>query len=344
VQSQKVRILIIEDFIPFQKMIQWILEEKPDYQIIGTASDGVEGVRKAEELQPDLILLDIGLPRMNGIEAARNIGKNFFHCKILFVTQESSAEYVRKTLRMGAHGYVLKERVVSDLLPAMRAALKDATFVSSGLSLDSSSSSDESPPETHPCRDLTSLPLNSRGAVQFSCHSLHVYSDEAILLQRATNFVANAIRTEQSAIVVASESLRHSLSETAGSGSVDIHAAVRKGNYISLHVEEINSLFMFNGSPDPIRFTEFLGGLIAAAAQASHAASPRVALFAECATLLWRAGNADGAMRLEQLWNKLATRHDVNILCAYPITNFHGEDDCDLIRKLCAEHSVIDSR
>ena len=99
-------------------------------QIVGEASDGLEAVRQAEELKPDLILLDIGLPTLNGIEAARQIRSLAPESKIIFLTQESSADVVREALSLGAWGYVVKARAGSDLLPAVEAVLLGKQFIS----------------------------------------------------------------------------------------------------------------------------------------------------------------------------------------------------------------------
>jgi len=103
-------------------------------QIVGEASDGLEAVQKAEELQPDLIVLDIGLPSLDGIEAARRIRKLSPESKILLMSEESCAEVVQEALALGALGYVLKAQAGSELLAAVDAVLEDRQFVSRGLS------------------------------------------------------------------------------------------------------------------------------------------------------------------------------------------------------------------
>jgi len=92
----------VEDFEPFRRSICSKLGENPELLVIGEASDGLEAVRKAEELQPDLVLLDIGLPKLDGIEAGQQLRKLAPKCKIIFVTQESSAEVVHEALSLGA--------------------------------------------------------------------------------------------------------------------------------------------------------------------------------------------------------------------------------------------------
>jgi DNA-binding NarL/FixJ family response regulator len=126
-----VRVLVVEDFEPFRRFIRSKLGEKPELQVIGEVSDGGEAVLKAEELQPDLILLDVGLPTLNGIEAARRICKLSPKSKILVVSQESSADVVKEAFRSGASGYVLKSLAGIDLLPAVEAVRESRFFVSS---------------------------------------------------------------------------------------------------------------------------------------------------------------------------------------------------------------------
>jgi DNA-binding NarL/FixJ family response regulator len=110
------------------------LAKRDDLQVICEVSDGLEAVHKAEELKPELILIDIGLPTLNGIEAARQIRELSPESKILFVSQESSLDVVQEALNMGARGYILKQRAAIDLLAAVEAVLEGRQFVSGGLS------------------------------------------------------------------------------------------------------------------------------------------------------------------------------------------------------------------
>ena len=128
-----VRVLVVDDFEPFRRFVCNMLGKMPGLQIVGEVSDGLEAVRKAEELQPDLILLDVGLPALNGIEAARQIRIVAPQSTIIFVTQESDRELVREGLSLGAKGWVVKTMVASDLIAAVDAALDGEQFVSSGL-------------------------------------------------------------------------------------------------------------------------------------------------------------------------------------------------------------------
>ena len=133
IPARSIRVLVVDDCEEFRRFICSTLKARPELQIVGEVSDGLEAVHKAEELRPDLIVLDIGLPTLNGIEAARQIRKVAPEYKILFVSQESSADVVREALALGALGYVAKAHAGSELLAAVEAVLQGRQFVSSGL-------------------------------------------------------------------------------------------------------------------------------------------------------------------------------------------------------------------
>jgi DNA-binding NarL/FixJ family response regulator len=127
-----VSVLVVEDFIPFRSFICSTLATGVNLQVICEVGDGLEAVQKTRELRPDLILLDIGLPTLNGMLAAREICK-FSKSKIIFVTQESGADFVQEALALGAWGYVVKARASTDLLAAVDAVCDGRKFVSDGF-------------------------------------------------------------------------------------------------------------------------------------------------------------------------------------------------------------------
>ena len=129
----ELRILIVDDLQRWRHRIRSILESRPEFQVLGEASDGLEAVQKAQELNPDLILLDIGLPNLNGIEAQHRLRVRTPSAKVLFLTQENDSDVVRQALSNGARGYVLKTDAGTDLLPAIEAIGRGEEFVSSGV-------------------------------------------------------------------------------------------------------------------------------------------------------------------------------------------------------------------
>ena len=127
--AASVRILIVDDFEPWRRLLFFFLQQSPAWQIICEASDGLEAIEKTRELQPDLILMDIGLPKLNGIEAARQIRKIAPRSRILFLSENCSPEVVRAAFSAGGHGYVVKSDAAQDLLAAIQAVIGDKQFV-----------------------------------------------------------------------------------------------------------------------------------------------------------------------------------------------------------------------
>jgi len=204
-----VRVVVVEDHEQFRRFICSTLEKAPELQVVGIVSDGLAAVQKVEELQPDLILLDIGLPKLNGIEAARRIRKLSPETKILFVSQESSADVVQETLALGALGYVVKAHAGSELLAAVGAVLEGRLYISSGLSGHRFVDASDSKAVDRISHD-EALPALALGKAEIARdHEVQFYSDDASFLVVLTRFVESALEAGSKVIVVATESHRY---------------------------------------------------------------------------------------------------------------------------------------
>jgi DNA-binding NarL/FixJ family response regulator len=133
ISSIRIRILVVDDFEPWRQQICSMLQTRPELRVVAKVGDGLEAVQKAKELKPDLILLDIALPNLDGLEAAKRIRQLAPGTKIIFVTQNSDKDAVRSALSSGAQGYVVKTDAGTELLAAVTAVLGGDQFLSSGI-------------------------------------------------------------------------------------------------------------------------------------------------------------------------------------------------------------------
>ena len=132
------RILVVDDYEPYRRTISAMLQKQQHLLVVGEAVDGLEAVEQAEQLQPDLVLLDIGLPALNGLKVARRIRELSPKSEILFVSDNRSWDFVEEALRTGAAGFVVKSNAASELLAAVNAVLSGNSFVTASLDGDKS--------------------------------------------------------------------------------------------------------------------------------------------------------------------------------------------------------------
>ena len=305
-----VRILVVEDHELLRQFVVGLLAKNQELQVVGEASDGLEALQRAVELRPDLILLDIGLPNLSGIEVARRVRKLVPQAKIVFLSVESSPEFVQEALSVGALAYVHKQRA-GDLLPAIDAVLAGKRFVSSGLEFT------ENLNVQVPC-----------------CHEILFCSDDEDLLDGLAEFIAAALRAGNPALVVATEPHRKSLLQRLRENGVAVDAAMQQRTCAWLDASEATDL---------ARFLSLAGDLIEAASTVPGASSPRLALCGERAGRLWAEGQTDAALQLEQLCNDLGRSFEADILCVYPVGDISGKEAELAFERISAEHSAIHS-
>jgi len=333
-----VRVLVVDDYEPFRRFVCSTLERKPEFQIVGETSDGLDAVRRAKELQPDLIVLDLGLPTLNGIEAARRIRNLSPKSKILFVSQELAADVVQEALNVGALGYVVKAFAGSELLLAVRAVLEDRQFISAGLSGHDFIATPGSSATDGLCRDEADLSLVPRSTEITRRHQVEFYSDDAAFIVGFSCFIEAALKAGKAVIVVATESHREGLLQKLQKHGMDIIAAIEQTRYVPLDVDDTVSTFMENDMPDAGRFLRVVGDLIAASAPATAGDQSRVVICGECASILWAKGNADAAIQVEQLCNKVTKQYETDVLCGFSLSSFYREEDKQMFRKICSEY------
>jgi CheY-like chemotaxis protein len=302
------KILVVEDFEKFRQFVVSTLYEKVDCQV-SQATEGLEAVRKAEQQKPDLVLLDIGLPDVDGLEVARRIRELPSPPKVLFVSQDTSRHVVCAALSLGVLGYIQKSRAGSDLLLGVRAALDGRRFVSPGLVFGDSAA--------------------ARGGQR---HEMFCYSGDAALLAGLVHFVADALNSNNAALVRATVSHRDSLHEQLQARGIDLNSAIQGGTYAFWDVDEPS---------DPARMPNAVRRLSEAASKRGQK-DPRIAVCSETTGRLWAEGRIGEAVELEQHANELAKHHNIDILCPYDVPD--DRERHPGFKNVCTEHSTVSFR
>jgi CheY-like chemotaxis protein len=226
-----VRVLVVDDYQPWLRFIRSMLQESLEVQIIAEVSDGREAVQKALQLQPDLILLDIGLPTLNGIGAARQIREHNPNATILFVSEQRSQDVVREALSTGS-GYVVKSFAARELFPAMKHVLEGRRFLSAGVN---------GPTFTGPKGE----PTPSNGETVGNCHEVNRYQDKATFVEGFAQFVGTTLKKGSAVVVLACESHRVSILQRLKSQGVDVAAAIEQKRYFPLDIPDGFQTFQF---------------------------------------------------------------------------------------------------
>ncbi|SRR6266496_627883 len=224
--APSIRVLVVEDYKPWLRYISSELEKLSNLQAIGEVSDGEEAVRQAQELQPDLILLDIGLPTINGIEAARRIRQVSPASKILFVSEMRAPEIAEEALKC-AGGYVLKSDAGRDLLPAIKAVLQGKRFVSANLADPTLSDAKDEQARNHPHRRTAK-----------NDHEVKCYPDDAAFVEGFASFIGTTLRNGDGVVVLATESRRASILQRLRLEGVDVGSAIEERRYVPLDVPD----------------------------------------------------------------------------------------------------------
>jgi DNA-binding NarL/FixJ family response regulator len=264
-----IRILVVDDSEPFRRVVCSILQNKLEFRTIVEVSDGVKAIELAQAMQPDLILLDIGLPKLNGIEAARRIRELAPQSKILFVSQESSVDIVQTTFNLGASGYVVKMDAGSELLTAVNAVLRGDRFVGNRFAgYDLVGTSDRPDPESVRRNDSLALREDENVAITRR-HEFGLYSNDGAFLDDSTDFILAALKVGKAVMLITTDLHQRGVLHRLQARDVDVAALVEQNLYISLDVADSLPAFMVDGSPDPVRLAKAVRDPIVEAAKAA---------------------------------------------------------------------------
>jgi len=333
---------VADDYEPWCRFVVSTLQSEPRLQVIFQASDGFQAVQKAEELQPDLILLDIGLPKLSGIQAARTIRELFPKIKILFASVHRHSDIVAAALQTGAEGYIVKTDAATELLPAIEALLNGKRFVSLSLGIKNRvrSTDPEVPGDDSQRRIEAPLPPQN---IRIR-HEVEFYPNDVAFVDGFSHVIEAALKAGTSVIVIATKSHRAAILERLRGNGVEIDAAIQDGSYIALAADDTAAALMVNEMPDPARYAALARDVIMRAAATVKRKHARVAICGECAPLLLEAGNPEAAIRLEHLWDEITRQYEADTLCGYLWSSFPERESDPVFRRICAEHSTVHGR
>jgi DNA-binding NarL/FixJ family response regulator len=311
------RVLVVEDHEPFRQVVRGLLDHRPDVQIVGEAADGMDALRQAEAHRPDVVLLDIGLPMLSGMEVADRLRETVPDARVMFVTNESSVEVMESAFRRGARGYVYKPRALRDVVPVFDAIVRGGRFISGGLE------------------------RIARGdSLAVHAHQLLFWSSDSVLVESFTRFVTGALGDGNAVIVTVTETHRQYLEGSLIAAGVDLAGAIRQGLIVSLSISDVCASVMVEGRPDPARLRSASEALVVSARERIASPSGRVAWAGESSAAFWAMGHVDAAMQMEALGDELAQRHQMDVLCAFPLTT--RDESQRAVHSLCAEHTSVE--
>src|SRR5712692_50999 len=150
-------------------------------------------------------------------------------------------------------------------------------------------------------------------------HVVQLYTDDGFLLDVLSRFIGGAIAVGDAAVIIATKAHHEGLAQRLNARGMDTGKAIRQGRYVLLDARETVSKIMIDGLVDEARFADAIGGVLTRVRNAAYGRDCRIAVFGELVALLWAEGKPQEAIRVEQLWNKLAQQHSFSLLCAYPI-------------------------
>ena len=309
-------VLVAEDHELWREFIRSTLKEHSDSWTLHEVTDAPDAIQQAIDLQPGLVVLDIGLPTFSGIEAARQIRKLSAHSKILFVSQETSPALVREALAIG-EGYVAKMDAGRELLIAVVAILRGERFV--GLRFAKHDLTPKSPTDRQP-------------------HVVYFYPDDDQLLNRVAELFHKTLHQSESIIAVTTREHRLGLMERLTAQGVDVSNATERGRITLCNASEELSRFMDADGPNKVRLQSQFEDMIPKMSAPRSAQTNRIVLYGEMVNVLWEHKKYDAAIKLEQLWNDLVQDSPFYLCCAYPAQDFAGTSDGHRAA-ICAVHT-----
>ena len=273
-----------------------------DFEIAGVATDGRQAVERAVELEPDAVVLDIGMPGLDGFQTSRALQRAGSRAPIVFLSMYDGDDYVREAFRHGARGYVVKSRARRDLPIAIDQALDGRVFV----------------PSLTPLLTLT----NGSG------HALHIHDGAEVFLDSLTEFLDGALQRGDATCIIATKSVREGVGERLQERGWDVAGPSGHKRCRVIDARDALQGFMRDGVPDGNSLADVAAELDAYRRTAAEGTPAQLTIFGNMSVALCEDNNVKGAIALENLWNTLTRDLPFFTLCGYPTSCFRdGEHE-----------------
>jgi CheY-like chemotaxis protein len=319
-----VEVLIVDDQPRFRRMVRSLIESQPEYRVCGEAGDGIDAVEKVRQLHPDLVLMDINMPRMDGLEATRIIRRESPDCNVVIVTQNDASVAREQARIVDANGFVTKSDLIRDLLSEIGRVVME-----NNSSLDETKNAAANGEPW--CGLLT-------GAAPRD-HIVQLYQDQQFLNRAVCRFAAAAIANGEGVILVPTIAHWDAFRPRLESEGVDVKAAEKRGQLTIVDADNLLPTFMVDGMPDSPVFLGLAANVVSQAR--GDGRYPKVRWWGEMVNILWERGDVAASMNLEDLFDQLAHAQDISIFCSFSMDNFNGDVHARMLPRLSENHSHL---
>jgi CheY-like chemotaxis protein len=311
--QQKARVVVADDHVRVLESVSSLIES--DFTVVAAASDGQRALEASQRLDPDIVLLDITMPRLSGLQVARELKRTGSRARIVFLTMHPTDDYIEAALGAGAHGYVLKTRIQPDLVCALNHVLCGQVFMP----------------------NLAAMSLATGGG---GGHAVYFHRDGGAFLDELSGFVGTTLRRGEPFVLFATEAMRHGIARRLKTQGVDLDESADRGQYQAIDASAFLSATMRNAWPDAECIGASLERLERFRRSAEDGVRSRVTILGDLTTL-WRGQPQEAAFELERLWDSLTTDLPFFTVCAYADDCFAAKGSPSPHATVCAAHALV---
>ena len=312
---QRPKILLADDHPAMLKAVADMV--RPQFDVVGAVGDGKAALEAAARTNPDVVVTDISMPEMDGIRLVRQLKQQESPSKVVFLTSRDDDDYISEAMILGVHGYVIKQRMHLELLPALDLALAQQYFISPYRFAGSPS------------------PARQR-------HLLEFYSDETIFFQRVAEAVYIGLANGERVFLFLSLAGLNYVGKALIARGVNLSRAMEQKKCIFLCVERVIPLLTLRGWSDSEAFETFFGHSLEFSAACAREEGARVIVFSDLtATLLKQGHGQTVAAHIEEIWNNLVSRHSCTVYCECSLAHLGCKEDRKTLSHICGEHSKV---